>query len=315
MGTRLLFPSFSLTRFQQRAGWFFLGLAILLLCSGWLGLAIPLTGAHAQTHGCAPDVPPTVSDTIPAQALPGNILINEVLSQPKSNWNCSEPSTVFSQPQDSWIELFNPQNRALNLYQAHAQLSLNGGSTSMYFPFGTSIAAGGFLVIFPLEKQTVALLNNWNILLSIDGVTIDQATLPQLAPDQSYARVPDGSTTWLYAGNPTIAASNNAIGQPVTPTPTKTPKLTSTPGTNETPQPSNFGTQPPWSQVRFPVDPSPTFDSPTTPEPAGQLPGQPQDPPAPQSNSPNGWILALIAFLSLLFLSVLGWIWRLFRTS
>lgn len=327
MGTRLYAASSPLTR-AQRVWWFSLALAALICCLGLCGISVPLAGAQGQArnasaHGCAPDVPPAVANTIPAQALPGSVLINEVLLQPKSNWNCSEPSTVFSQANDAWIELYNPQRQNLDLYAAHAQLSLNGGSSSMYFPFGASIAAGGFLVVFPLEKQTAPPPASWNILLSIGGVTIDQAVLPALQPDQSYARVPDGSTTWLYAGSPTIDASNNNIGQLQTPTsppgatPTRGVTATvarSSTGAGSSNQPASSGTQPPWNQISFPLTPSPTLTNTETSAPATREENPPSDPPTPQSNGPNGWSIAFIAFLSLALLCTLVGGWRLTRT-
>ena len=317
MGKLYLCASLTSTRSQQRIRWLSLSIAALMLFFSLFGLTSPASGA--QQHGCAPDAPPPVASPVPAQALPGMVLINEVLSQPKSRWNCSEAVGVFSAAKDSWIELYNPQNQPLDLYAAHAQLSLNGGSTSTFLPFGSAINPQSFLVIFPSEHQAVAAPANWNIILSIDGITIDQAAIPLLQPDQSYARVPDGTTTWLYAGNPTIDASNNSIGQPITPTPTKTPKGTKTPtGTatvqsNVPVQPASSGTQPAWGQVQFPSDPTPSPSINTAADPSTQLLSQSQNPPAPPNNGPDGGAIALIVFFSLLLLAALLWCWRLFR--
>lgn len=324
MNTFHLFASLQSAKSQRRVRWLALGLAALLLYLCLFGLTSPALGA--QKHGCAPDTPPPVSSPVPAQAIPGLVLINEALSQPKTNWNCSEPPDVFSQAEDSWIELYNPQSQAIDLYAAHAQISLDGGSTSINLPLGSAINAQSFLVIFPQEKQTTASPIPWNIVLSIQGTTIDQAAIPLLQPDQSYARVPDGSTTWLDAGNPTIDASNNSTDQPVTPTPTKTPKPTPTPKLTPTPkttstsggsganQPTSSGTQPAWGQVLFPPDSTPTPGITTTADPATQLLSQPQGLSPPQSSAPNGWLIALIIFCALLLLAVLIWYWRLFRT-
>lgn len=309
MGTWCLFTGLRFTRSQHRVWRLAAWPVVLLLCAGLIGLAAPTISA--QTHKCASDVPPPVANPVPAQALPGFVLINEALSQPASNWNCSEPPGVFSQIKDSWIELYNPQNQAVDLYAAHARLSLNGGSTSALLPFGSAIAAGGFLVIFPLENQVTAPPASWNITLNIDGIIVDQAALPLLQPDQSYARVPDGATVWLYAGNPTIDASNNSTNQPPTSTPTKTPKATKTPGSSATTQPISSGTQPAWSQVQFPSDPAPP---PTATANLSPLPSdQPQNTPPPQSNNSNGGGIALIVLFSLLLLGALAWCWRLFH--
>ena len=317
MGVLSFFASLVHTRSQQCVRWLSLSFAVFMLSLGLFGLTAPALGA--QKHGCAPDAPPSIASPVPAQALPGEILINEALSQPRSSWNCSEPNGVFSAPKDSWIELYNPQSQPLDLYAVHAQISLNGGSTNTLLPFGSAIAPQGFLVIFPLEHQTVASPASWNIILSIDGIVIDQAAIPPLQPDQSYARVPDGTTTWLYAGNPTIDASNNATGQPIVPTPTKTPKATKTPvatvtGQPNVPvQPASSGTQPAWGQVQFPLDPTPTSDITTTADPSTQLLSQSQNAPTSTNNGLNGGTIALIVCFALLLLAALLWCWRLFR--
>jgi hypothetical protein len=318
MGTFYLPASLHSTRFQRRVWWFSFVLTALLLYISLCGLLSPVVGA--QKHGCAPEVPPAVTNPTPAQALPGNILINEALAQPKSNWNCSEPSGIFSQEKDSWIEFYNPQNQAIDLYAAHAQISLNGGSTSVLLPFGSAIAAHGFLIVFPQEHQITAPPSSWNLVLSIDGTIIDQAAIPLLQPDQSYARVPDGTTTWLYSGSPTIDSSNNASGQPATPTPTRTSKPTGTvhsagsAGAQGTSQPTSLGTQPAWGQVKFPANPMLTPNLPAAADAATSSSGQPQKSPTPQSNGLSGWSVALIVFFLLLLVVTLIWCWRLFRS-
>ena len=320
MGSLSTFTFCIPTRTLHRVKWLALALATFVLLFGLFGLISPVLGA--QKHGCAPDVPPAVAQAVPAQALPDEVMINEVLSQPKSSWNCSDPNNVFSVTNDSWIELYNPQSLPLDLYAAHAQISLNGGSTYILLPFGAEIQAQGFLVLFPLEHQAVAAPSTWNIILSINNIVIDQAATPLLQADQSYARVPDGATTWLYAGNPTIDTSNNAIGQPVLPTPTKTPKatLTTTTLTPGSPQPvvpvqpASSGTQPAWGQVQVPSDPTATSDRTGTIDPSMPSLEQPQNSPTtPANTSPGGNTIGLIILFGLLLLGVLFWCWRLFR--
>jgi hypothetical protein len=323
MKTIYPFTSSQLTASLRRSRLLALGLVALLLYASLFGLTSPAFG-DTSTHGCAPNTPPPVANAVPLQTSPGLVLINEALSQPASNWNCSEPNKTFTTQNDGWVEFYNPQNQAFDLYAAHARISLDGGSTYIYFAFGTAIAADGFLVVFPQYNQTIASSPPWNIILSVSGTIIDQATMPQLQADQSYARVPDGSTNWLYCGHPTIDASNSNCDQPVTPTPTKTPKPTQTPKPTKTPKvsttsgngtarPASSGTQPAWSNIQFPSDSTPTLDMTSTAGPTTQLLSQPQDPP-PQSNGPNGWLIALLACLSLLLLAVPIGIWRRLRS-
>lgn len=297
-----------------------LALCLFLFCFSLFSTISPASGAR-QTHGCAPETPPPVSgNPVAAPATPGSILINEVLSNPASAWNCSEPpGSHFSQITDSWVEIYNPQNQPFNLYATHTEISIDGGSSWDILPFGSAIASHGFLVVFPMESRTVAPPSIWQIVLAFSNAVIDQFTIPeqeQLLPDQSYARVPDGSSTWLHVGQPTIDASNNASGQPVTPAPTQTSTPTKTPkgvSTNKPDPPASSGTQPPWNQVQFPPGATTTPGSTTTPDSATTLSNQPHDSSTTQSSGANGWIGVVIVSLSLMFLAALVCIWRLFH--
>ncbi|HEX7735391.1 MAG TPA: hypothetical protein VF458_11030 [Ktedonobacteraceae bacterium] len=312
MGTVHLFISYWFTSSRRTVQWISLVLAAFVLCSGLFGLAAPVL-ANPQSHGCAPAVPPSVANTIPLQDAAGSIWINEILLNPASNWNCSEPNKIYSSQSDSWIEFLNPQNQAFDLYAAHAQISLDGGSTFIFFPFGTTIAANGFLVVFPQYNQTVAASTPWNVILRVGGAIIDQVKAPVLQSDQSYERIPDGSTTWLYSGHPTIDASNNAMNQTVTPTATKKPVTTGSPTSGATNQPASSGTQPTWRKVQFPASSTPAPDLTTTVDSSTLAFHPPQNPPVPSGNGSGGWVIALTVFLALLFLISLIWCWRLFH--
>ena len=244
-----------------------------------------------------------------------------MLSNPKSVWNCSEPAGSFSSGTDSWIELYNPQSEALNLYAVHAEISLDGGTSWYGLPFGSAIAPGGFLVVFPLEG-VASPPPAWNVVLAFAGLNsiIDQANVPALQQDQSYARVPDGSASWQLVGTPTIDASNNASNQPGTATPTKTPAPTKTPkpnrgsgsgsaGSTGVTPPVNTGTQPAGNQLQLP--PSVTSISQTSDTTATSAFGQSL---VSTSNNPlDIWHIVMLIALFLLFGGALTWCWRLFR--
>ena len=93
-------------------------------------LSAPISHAlSASTHGCAPPIPPPVPGSpLPTPAIPGRLLINEVLSLPQSRWNCSEQVNTYSISSDSWVELYNPQSQASNLYAAHASFDTGPNS-------------------------------------------------------------------------------------------------------------------------------------------------------------------------------------------
>ncbi|HEY0755863.1 MAG TPA: hypothetical protein VGD98_18030 [Ktedonobacteraceae bacterium] len=308
MGTLRLLTTPQSTRSQRLIWWFFLALLAFLLYVGILELTTPVHGA--STHGCAPGVPPPAANAIPLPAKPESVLINEVLSNPKSNWNCSEAKTTFSQSDDSWVEFYNPQSQTFDLYAARAQISLDGGATYMRFTFGTAIAAGGLLVIFPLYNQTIQTIapSPWHIILKVDTTIINQVQTPLLQPDQSYARVPDGSQNWLDTGNPTIDASNNSVTLPSTPT----LRATNSPASKTPGQPASSGTQPTWGKLQLPHDATTPPDLTSSIGPAGPALSQP---PAALTtdNGPGGWLTTLLISLALLLVASLIWCWRLFH--
>jgi hypothetical protein len=311
--------------------WFSLVFATFLIVASLLFAVMPVHDAQAQTHTCAPDPPALLpGNPAPAPAMPGSIMINEVLNLPHTTWNCSEPPGVYSQQKDTWIELYNTQNQPLDLYAAHAQFSLDGGQTWVLVPYGSQIAANDFLVIFPLAHgQSLPSAPTWAVMLEINGTIIDQASIPTLQVNQSYARIPDGSSNWELVGQPTIDATNDNSNQPVTPTPTKTPKPTRTPTPTKTPKssaggstggssaPTSFGTQPAWGGVQFPNGAPPTLTGTASSTQSTQLLAQSQEQNAQtsQGNGQNSWWQSIaLVLLGLLLLTVLVCCWRLFRT-
>ncbi len=218
-------------------------------------LSAPISHAlSASTHGCAPPIPPPVPGSpLPTPAIPGRLLINEVLSLPQSRWNCSEQVNTYSINNDSWVELYNPQSQPSNLYAAHASFDTGPNTLPSYLPLGAAIAAHGYLVLFP-SVFSGTLIIKANLRLIIAGVTIDQVNIPSLPIDQSYARIPDGSKFWHITNTPTIDASNNAsqpgpLASPTASSPNQGPSGSgySTPTTLPV-----VGTQPAWSNLQFP---------------------------------------------------------------
>jgi hypothetical protein len=292
----------------------------LLLCLSLLLLATPTQAA--STHECAPDTPSSLPVTpVVPQAKAGILQINEVLSNPASVWNCSDTSGTVSPTTNSWVELYNPQSEPFNLYPTHTQISLDNGENWYQLPLGTAIAANGFLVLFPAEK--VPTPSAWAILLTMGNTLIDALQPPALPPDQSYARIPDGATTWSISSQPTIGASNGAASQPTPSATVPPPKSTSTgqsapaehsPGDGSATNPPGVGTQPVWGSVQLPTSatPPPTPDTLDATVPSTSLLSQ-----ETQNQSPGGgltgWHIAGICTLSLLLLASLIYCWRLFH--
>lgn len=289
-----------------------------LLCFSLL-LSFPITvsSAHStEPPSCASSAPTNVTETpVPPPATSGLVLINEVLTNPAHAWDCSAPT--LKKP---WIELYNPQNQAFDLYAAHTELDLTPGSYTYSLPLGSVIAAHGFLVFFPESRSYV----NATLSLLLNGIVVDQIAAPPLAADQSYARTQDGSTDWQTSSVPTIASSNTIVIPPtpppptptqshrITPTPTKPhPKTTgSSPGKQATrTEPPALGTQPSWDQLQIPGTTTLTSDNPAA---------QPATTPVsnvPQSSGDETKKKLLISCIAILLIIALLWCMKLFLTN
>src|SRR5260370_37029211 len=97
----------------------------------------------------------------------------------------------------------------------------------------------------------------------IASTTIDQVKVPQLAADQSYARLTDGASKWQVSTNPTIDASNNSSTVSSTPTSTSTSagQKGHTNGNGNNNAPLGSGTQPTCSERRLATLAPPPTDS------------------------------------------------------
>lgn len=290
-----------------------LSFVVVLLLLVLLSCLFALRPHSVSAHGCAPSIPsPVPGPPVPAPATPGIVLINEVLATPGSTWNCSEQGT-HSLSTDSWVELYNPGNRPLDLYRVHARFDSGPNTFVFYFPLGAAIGPHGFLVLFP-DANSSMLLPGVTLRFLIGDATIDQVHLPALAADQSYARVPDGSNTWEITISPTIDTSNTLLQ----PTPTSSSNHSGT-GTgsgdygsgtgHNSPTPSLVnGTQPGWSKLQLPT-PVPTSTATVNTPLTVSLP-------SPTTNSisdaPHRILLTILIIALAL---VLLWCWRLFRSS
>jgi hypothetical protein len=225
---------------------FVVGFALLCLCALSAGILYAPALASTSGHGCAYPVPPGIPGSpAPAPAVSGVVVFNEVLLAPHSTWNCSESNGTYFVASDSWIEFYNTQNEPYNLYAARAYLDSGPNTNQFYLPFGASIAAHGYLVIFPyLNNSDFLMTKTPTFRLVISNVVIDQVAVPALGPDQSYARTVDGGPAWEITSTPTIDASNTSL---------ITPTAGALPGTPAATQVIASGTQPAWKKLLMPT--------------------------------------------------------------
>lgn len=282
-----------------------IGIAVFLL---FPAIAAP---AYASTpaHGCAPTTPPTVPGSpVTPPATPGIVVINEILNNPDSTWNCAEPTGSFTLATDSWVELYNPQNQPFDLYAARASFDDGPSTPTFHFPFGAAIAAHGYFVVFP-DIYTGMLNGGNNLQLTFGGTTIDQVSTPTLPADNTYARIPDGSANWQITNNPTIDASN-LPSTPVTSTPvtTKTTGGSGSSGTGNTAPTLVTGKQPGWEKLQLPATDSaatPTSNSPPVASPT-------------TSPTTSAWDMQRRIILTVLVVALalsLFWCWKLFSSG
>jgi hypothetical protein len=303
----------------------------------------PLSAVGASQQACLPAIQGSI--TIPPEQA-GTVLINEALLSSKKSWSCPGATSVPGPTDTSWLELYNPLALSFDIYSVHAAIDGGSGTTPMYFPFGSAIAAHGFLTIFP--NKNIIFPNNtpetFIRRLLFNGTVIDQITIPvNLGTDQSYARMPDGASAWVITTTPTIGYSN--VLPTATPKPIRTPKpvtakkkssaskisgkvsiksapgktLSTNPGPATTPQSSSpgvvNGVQPPWHQLQLPNSSSPQSASAvSTVTPMAPIDTTANAPPA---NNASADIPRKLLFtgLAIACAGALFWCWRRFIHS
>ncbi len=185
-----------------------------------LQLSLSFSPSTTQPH-CAPVNPPPVSGTlVQPPAISGVLFINEALLTPHSTWNCSEFNT-YDTGHDSWIEIYNAQDQPFDLYSVHTTIDCGPNTNPFYLPFGSAIAPHGFLVVFPRMNANFSSTETATWRLLIGGIVVDEVKIPPMGEDQSYARIPDGGSSWVIASAPTIDSGNMASVVPPTATKTK----------------------------------------------------------------------------------------------
>jgi hypothetical protein len=311
-------------------------LTCLILGIAFSGASLSIPIAHAQA--CLPDISATATPEATPQPSSASIVINEVLLLPiQAPLYCTTPFTTQAQapqlPAGPWIELYNTLTQPLQL--VHASLD-SGPNTNAFTLTNTSIPAQSFIVAFPSTNNAFISTFTSTLRLMLNGSVLDQIVLPisSLTQDTSYARIPDGSSSWQITPNPsqttttTIGQSNNPIIAKATPQPQKTSTViakqksaTKTPTSNQTSKQtqqssstaSNTSTikpqvtqvQPNWKLVRLPtqIAKSTPTATPTSPNIANTI-LSPNAPDLPKK------IIASLLVIALAF--VLWWCRKLF---
>ncbi len=145
----------------------------------------------------APSGPPTVEVV--------SVKVNEVYTR-----------GIPSSP--DWIEIYNPNSSSVDIggYKVYNLVGKNGTKPKKMIPAGTSIAGKSLYVVivndtvstsgFDLSAagETVWFENG-------SGTIIDSVLTPVLGIDSSYARKPDGASTWATVTPPTKGTANSIL--------------------------------------------------------------------------------------------------------
>jgi len=312
----------------------------------FLSVTIPFTSLAAPQPACGNLTPPPVPGPLEQPPTsPGNLFINEVLLTPNRTWTCPSDQPPPDKPLNAWVEIYNSQNVAIDLY--NFQAALVSGTDTYYFPMGSAIAAHSFLIVFPrISGASFSQVTQLRLVIS-GNVVLDTIDLPlSMPPDTSYARVTDGGNQWQWLDNPTPGTSNPAALQTsisstvsTTITRTPTPKPSPTPHHTPTPRPSKTsrsssskqdssstasggaaqtssdsfvlidGTQPTWNKLPVPGStPSSSTASADTSNPSTSKPLAASD-----EDGGNNTIRNIeMTMLAILLAGSLLWCWKLF---
>jgi hypothetical protein len=218
---------------------------------------------------------------------------------------------------NTWIEIYNPQDQPFDLYAAHTSIDQGPGTDSYILHLGSIIPAHGFLVVFPFHYASMNAYTQLPLVrLLISQTVIDTASLPTMLPDTSYARIPDSSDNWQIATIPTIGNNNQYTDETEqTRKDTKTQSHTtkqkptkkhsgSTSQDETSTNASSAGIQPTWSALRLP---SPESENQTIPQRNSALSAVPSTDPFDLLKK------ILLTLLIVMFFSALLWGWRLHK--
>ena len=178
--------------------------------------AIPVemcAGVLAYTPSSTPTRTPTPTPSRTATSISGNVVINEFLPHPKTDWNGDGTANTG----DEYIELINMGTELVSL----KNWKLDNGAGASAYPLPDMTLLPRQIVAFYHSKSGIALSDGGSTvrLLKSDGRTADIYTYPAVAAaDQTWCRLPDGSGAWGFACLPTPGKLNTP-GRSSLPTP------------------------------------------------------------------------------------------------
>jgi hypothetical protein len=142
-------------------------------------------------------------------ALPGNVVINEYLPRPASDWNGNGEANS----RDEYIELINMGTTAINLQGWKLDDMADSGSSPYTLP--NLILPPYGIALYYASETGISLSDGGDTvrLLKPDGHTADLHNYAVVtASDRTWCRLPDGSGAWAFMCRPTPGRPNALIG-------------------------------------------------------------------------------------------------------
>ena len=190
---------------------------------------IPIDQVEGVTFGATSDVIFMVADQgnklyefsfyFDSISYAPELFINEVLASNDTGWQ--DPDNLDGDPFDDWVELYNPNEFAVNvggMFIADSHLELH------MIPVGTSdtvIPSYGYLLLYldnepidgPLHiPENLAGSGDGIYLYATDGITIiDSLVFGEQLTDISFGLFPDGSDNLIFFHNPSPGTSNFSV--------------------------------------------------------------------------------------------------------
>ncbi|SMP72239.1 Dockerin type I repeat-containing protein [Neorhodopirellula lusitana] len=155
----------------------------------------------------------TTVSVLTATVTPVELYINEFMADNDATIEDPDEAGAF----EDWVEIYNPGTEAIDLSGMSLTDDLTD-PTQWQFASGTTIAAGGYLIVWADgdtdqgdDHATFKLSSGGEEigLYHTDGITlIDSVTFGEQVTDVSYGRFPDGSESFVSMTTPTPSATN-----------------------------------------------------------------------------------------------------------
>jgi hypothetical protein len=161
-----------------------------------------ITPTRTPTNTPKKSPTPTRDPSIP---LPSSVVINEFLPRARYDWNGD--GKVDSG--DEFIEILNLSDQPISI--SGWMLDVKPGTAPPYYIRNVIIQAGARLAFFGSETGLFLSSGGDTVrLLKLNGQVSDAFTYDVVsAPDQSWCRLPDGGSKWVFGCTPTIMETNH----------------------------------------------------------------------------------------------------------